>query len=321
MTKNFIQYFDSLNKQITNKLVILKTSIIDSSEVHISELEAENLDYAAEQLLYPPARTPAVPGVYPDPGISEIPGSGDWEALQDLIDANLVLINNLNNYILFFETDTSVTLTKEYIETTTGYVTEYSDLILLQEKIIYFTNLKPTISALSASFNRPNNSNLTSYECPTRNDIYAKYEVYTAILMQYSESYKNKDELNKLIGYLNVPLLTRVINLDKTNYLEIESDINNYYNIVNTRMNFIINTMQPDISEYFVRLRALMTKLKIADKKVKNDYYLDLLETRSVPDKNDILTYADVYFDNDMDTYISYKQDLMYQIKINDYIL
>ena len=64
-----------------------------------------------------------------------------------------------------------------------------------------------------------------------------------------------------------------------------------------------------------------MTKLKIADKKVKNDYYLDLLETRSVPDKNDILTYADVYFDNDMDTYISYKQDLMYQIKINDYIL
>lgn len=321
MTKNFIQYFDSLNKQITNKLVILKTSIIDSSEVHISELEAENLDYAAEQLLYPPARTPAVPGVYPDPGISEIPGSGDWEALQDLIDANLVLINNLNNYILFFETDTSVTLTKEYIETTTGYVTEYSDLILLQEKIIYFTNLKHKITSLSASFNAPNNSNLTSYECPTRNDIYAKYEVYTSILMQYSESYKNKDELNKLIGYLNVPLLTREINLDKTNYLEIESDINNYYNIVNTRMNFIINTMQPDISEYFVRLRALMTKLKIADKKVKNDYYLDLLETRSVPDKNDILTYADVYFDNDMDTYISYKQDLMYQIKINDYIL
>ena len=193
MTKNFIQYFDSLNIQITNKLVILKTSIIDSSEVHISELEAENLDYAAEQLLYPPARTPAVPGVYPDPGISEIPGSGDWEALQDLIDANLVLINNLNNYILFFETDTSVTLTKEYIETTTGYVTEYSDLILLQEKIIYFTNLKHTISALSASFNLPNNSNLTSYECPTRNDIYSKYEVYTSILMQYSESYKNKD--------------------------------------------------------------------------------------------------------------------------------
>ena len=86
-------------------------------------------------------------------------------------------------------------------------------------------------------------------------------------------------------------------------------------------MNFIINTMQPDISEYFVRLRALMTKLKIADKKVKNDDYLNLLETRSVTDKNNILMYADVYFDNDMDTYISYKQDLMYQIKINDYIL
>lgn len=321
MTKNFIQYFNSLNIQITNKLVILKTNIIDYSEVHISELEAENLDYTAEQLLYPPARTPAVPGVYPDPGISEIPGSDDWEALQDLIDANLVLINNLNNYILFFETDTSVTLTKEYIETTTGYVTEYSDLILLQEKIIYFTNLKSTITSLSASFSAPNNSNLTSYECPTRNDIYSKYEVYTAILMQYSESYKNKDELNKLIGYLNVPLLTEEINLDKTNYLEIESDINNYYNIVNSRMNFIINTMQPDISEYFVRLRALMTKLKIADKKVKNDDYLNLLETRSVTDKNNILMYADVYFDNDMDTYISYKQDLMYQIKINDYIL
>ena len=70
-------------------------------------------------------------------------------------------------------------------------------------------------------------------------------------------------------------------------------------------------------NEYFKKLKKLMAKMKISDAMVDEEDCVNLYDSKPLLSRNDIDAMYDVYINNNKEVYIEYKQELLYEIKID----
>lgn len=202
----------------------------------------------------------------------------------------------------------SVTITGRTgnVLTTSGtFVTESSVNVLIQRD----TAFEIELDAILATLNSLNSSILTSFDIPTKNDYFKLYEKLTETLIQQIDSYKVTSNVNDYIRDINVFLAIEPLNFTRT-------QLQNYKDQLQAAIN-IIDTEQASIIAYFERVKALLLKLKITDLKIADDSYIDLYNSRSSVDKTSIDTYYSYYQSTSLDEYTDYKQQLLYEIKID----
>ena len=160
------------------------------------------------------------------------------------------------------------------------------------------------------SLNTENPKMLTRFDFPTNNEFFKKYDDFTDVFIGYKSCYKNETDVNGFVGEINEFLS---IDIDS---LITKDDFLDYYNNYISKIS-IITTQADNWSEYFKRLKKLMSKMKISDAMVDEEDCVNLYDSKPLLSRNDIDTMYDVYINNNREVYVDHKQELLYEIKID----
>lgn len=182
---------------------------------------------------------------------------------------------------------------------------ELSNLVL--QRSLEFEALFAPFKAL---MNTANDRTLTKFECPTNNSFFAKYDIFTDIMIGYKNTYKIQDKMNDIIGLLN-----DFLKIDISNY-STKYELEPYFTETQSKISLIYSTID-DWTAYFERLKKLMSKMRIADAQVEEENCQNMYDAKPIESQEIIDTMFNTYVDFGREAYTEYKQELMFEIKID----
>ena len=213
---------------------------------------------------------------------------------EDLIDR---LIDSINSQTVVVQSVTSDSITFD----------DFLSFSYVLKKDIEFENI---LNTFITSLNSDNMKHITRFECPTNNDFFNNYDVFTDIMIGYKSCYKDETDINTKIGLLNEFLLVEI------DPLMTKKDFNNYYILYNNALNLIHSTIDEWIA-YFERLKKLMSKMRIVDAYIDEEECQNLYNAKPVDSQADIDFIYNVYLENNKEDYIKYNQERLFEIKID----
>lgn len=210
-----------------------------------------------------------------------------------LCSTEFTIQSNTNTSITFYNTDPSI------------FIVDVAPMKL--ERSLEFESL---LNSFKSLLNVANERQLTRFECPTNNSFFAKYDIFSDIMISYKSTYKIEDKLNDIVGLLNSFLI-----IDISEY-STKYELEPYYINAQEKITLIYNTID-DWTAYFERLKKLMSKMRISDAKVEEENCQNLYNAKPLASQQVIDAIYNTYVVSGREGYTDYKQELMFDIKID----
>lgn len=203
------------------------------------------------------------------------------------------ILSNTTNSITLYNTDPSI-----FLVDVVG--------ITLQRSLEF----ESMLNSFKSLLNTTNDRQLTRFECPTNNSFFAKYDIFSDIMIGYKNTYKIEDKMNDIIGLLN-----GMLSIDISGY-STKFELEPYYMNVQDKIALIYNTID-DWTAYFERLKKLMSKMRISDAMVEEENCQNLYDAKPLASQQVIDAMYNTYVVLGREGYTDYKQELMFDIKID----
>ena len=210
-----------------------------------------------------------------------------------LCSTEFTIQSNTNTSITFYNTDPSI------------FIVDVTPMKL--ERSLGFESL---LNSFKSLLNIANERQLTRFECPTNNSFFAKYDIFSDIMISYKNTYKIEDKMNDIVGLLNSFLI-----IDISEY-STKYELEPYYINAQEKITLIYNTID-DWTAYFERLKKLMSKMRISDAKVEEENCQNLYDAKPLASQQVIDAMYNTYVVSGREGYTEYKQELMFNIKID----
>ena len=237
------------------------------------------------------------------------------EPIIAVTNENLIIPIDINEYNIIPEALIdrfvgSINSQTVVVQSVTSDSITFNDFLSFSYILKKDTELENTLNTFITSLNSANPKQITRFECPTNNDFFSNYDVFTDIMIGYKSSYKDETDINTKIGLLNEFLLVEI------DLLITKNNFNNYYIEYNNALNLIYSTIDEWVA-YFERLKKLMSKMRIADAYVEEEECQNLYDAKQIESQEDIDFMYNVYLENNKEVYIEYKQERLFEIKID----
>ena len=228
---------------------------------------------------------------------------------------NLKIPININDYNMnpeelidrFIDSINSQTVVVHSVTSNSISFYDFLSFSYILKRDMKFENI---FNTLITSLDSANPKYITRFECPTSNDFFSNYDVFTDIMIGYKSTYKDETDINTKVGLLNEFLLVEI------DLLMTKNDFNNYYILYSNALNLIHSTIDEWIA-YFERLKKLMAKMRIVDAYIDEEECQNLYNAKPVDSQADIDFIYNVYLENNKEDYIKYNQERLFEIKID----
>lgn len=218
-------------------------------------------------------------------------------------DRKLIINNNISTTSIFtIISNTHNTITLSSSESFTIAISG----IIVQRSLTFEVFLNNFIALM----NTANTRVFTKFECPTNNDLFVKYDEFTDIMIGYKSTYKDEGKINEVVGILNSYLAIDITNMSY------EIELTPFYIESVAKLQLIYEHIDSWIL-YFARLKKLMSKVRIADAKVAEEPMQNLYNAKPIESRIIIDTLYNKYNIYGQEAYTEYKQELMFDIKID----